>query len=64
VVVMDLVVLDPITYKDRWFFLGIQIRTVTVAGFLPDTEGLQIFTTEKRLHGKLEPIGFREYMPD
>ena len=60
----DLVVLDAATGEDRWVFHGTHIQTAAVGKFLPDREGLQIFCTERRLHGEREPIGFRGYMVD
>jgi len=60
----DLVVLDAATGEDRWVFPGTHIQTAAVGKFYPDMEGLQIFTTERRLHGEREPIGYRGYMVD
>jgi hypothetical protein len=60
----DLVVLDAATGEDRWVYEGTHIQTCAVGKFLPDVEGLQLYLTERRLHGEREPIGYRGYMVD
>jgi len=60
----DLVVLDAATGEDRWVFRGEHIQTAAVGNFLPDRGGLEIFCTERRLHGARAAAGFRGYMVD
>jgi hypothetical protein len=60
----DLVVLDAATGEDRWVFHGQHIQAAAVGNFLPDRDGLEIFCTERRLHGDLASIGYRGYMVD
>jgi len=60
----DLVVLDALTGADRWVFEGTHIQTCAVGNFLPEREGLELYLSERRLHGAREPIGYRGYMVD
>lgn len=60
----DLIVLDALTGEDKFIFEGTHIQTCAVGNFIPEQEGLELFLTERRLHGEREPIGYRGYMVD